>query len=317
MLRWLAVVAALVVAQSLHAQAYPSQSVRIVVAFGPGAATDLFARLVAQYLQDPLGQSVLVDNKPGANGSIAAEFVARAKPDGYTLMFSTATAHASNVWLMKQLRYDPIKDFEPITRLGTLNFVVAVPADSPYRSVADMIADAKARPGRVSIATANATGTIAAHSIIKWAGAEMIAVPYKSSPQALTDMLGGRVSTMISDTASGAGWLKSGKIRGLAVTGARRSGLYPNLPTLDEVGMKGFDLTGWFGLYAPAGTPRTVVGVLNARVKDAINVPELRTKAGDLGLDVFSSTSEALAEHTRAEIRAWERYVKDAGLQPE
>lgn len=297
------------------AQGYPAQSIKIVVPFGAGAATDLFARLVAQHLQPLNGQLVVVDNKPGGNGAIAAEYVARAKPDGYTLMFSTATAHASNVWLMKQITYDPVKDFEPITRLGTLNFVIAVPVNSPYRDTAELISAAKAQPGKISIATANATGTIAGHAFGKWAGADITIVPYKSSPQALTDLMGGRVSSMVADFTSGAGWLKSGKMRGLAVTGATRSSLYPEVPTLDELGMKGFDLIGWFGLYAPAGTARSIITLLNSKVAEVLANPELKPQFANLGLDVFSSTPEALGAHTRAEIRNWERYVKDAGLE--
>lgn len=297
------------------AQSYPAQSIKFVVPFGAGAATDLFARLVAQHLQPLNGQLVVVDNKPGGNGAIAAEYVARAKPDGYTLMFSTATAHASNVWLMKQLSYDPVKDFEPITRLGTLNFVIAVPVNSPYRDTAELISAAKSQPGKISIATANATGTIAGHALVKWAGADITIVPYKSSPQALTDLMGGRVTSMVSDFTSGAAWLKSGKMRGIAVTGAKRSSLYPEVPTLDELGMKGFDLIGWFGLYAPAGTARGIITLLNAKVAEVLANPELKPQFANLGLDVFSSTSEALGAHTRAEIRNWERYVKDAGLE--
>jgi len=299
----------------LGAQPYPSQPVKVVVPFGAGAATDLFARIVSQHLQTLLGQSVVVDNKPGGNGAIAAEYVARARPDGYTLMFSTASAHASNVWLMKQLRYDPVKDFDPVTRLGTVNFFIAVPGDAPHRSLSELVSAARTQPGRLSIATANATGTVASHAFARWSGADIVIVPYKSSPQAITDVMGGRISSMIGDFTSGASWLRSGRMRALALTGAKRSSLYPEIPTLDELGMKGFDLIGWFGLYAPAGTPRAAVALLNAKVAEVLANPELRPQFADLGLDVFSSTPEALGAHTRAEIRNWERYVRDAGLE--
>ena len=318
MLRIVAVLLLAVVAMApAQAQNYPNQPIKFVIAFGPGAATDVYARLVAESLQGIIGQPVIVENRPGANGSIAAEQVARAKPDGYTLMFSTATAHASNVWLMKEIRYNPVTDFVPITRLGLIAFTIAVSGDSPYKSLQDLIDAARKQPDKLSIASANASGLVSVHSFLKTFDLKMTLVEYKSSPQALTDVLGGRVTAMVADFVGAAGQLSAGKLRPLAVTTKKRSPLYPDVPTMDELGVKGFDVVGWFGLYAPKGTSSDIVKLLNAKVAQAVAKPELKPQFTKLGLEVFTSTPEALAEHTKAEIRAWERYVMDFGIQPE
>jgi tripartite-type tricarboxylate transporter receptor subunit TctC len=307
----------LLLAVPLHAQTYPERPITLVVPFGPGSATDIFARVVAQNLAPILRQNVLVDNKPGGNATIAAEAVARAAADGYTLMVSTASAHASNVFLLKELRYDPIKDFEPITRLGIVHFFVAVSRDSPYRTLQDLLDDAKANPGRLSIAQSSASGIVTARALLTWSGVNMIEVPYRSSPQAMTDLTGGRVTAMVADFAAGASQLEAGAIRPLAVTAAKRSTHSPETPTLQELGMEGFDLIGWFGLYAPAKTPRPVLDKLSAAVAEIMAKPELKSRFAQLGYEAFSSTPEQLAAHTKAEIAAWGRYVKAFSIDPQ
>jgi tripartite-type tricarboxylate transporter receptor subunit TctC len=307
----------LVLAASPQAQIYPDRPVTLVVPFGPGSATDIFARVIAQNLSPVLRQNVLVDNKPGGNATIAAEAVARAPADGYTLMVSTASAHASNVYLLKELRYDPIKDFEPITRLGIVHFFIAVSRDSPYRTLKDLLDDAKANPGRLSIAQGSASGIVSARALLTWSGVNMIEVPYRSSPQAMTDLTGGRVTAMIADFAAASSQLEAGAIRPLAVTAARRSTHSPDTPTLQELGMEGFDLIGWFGLYAPAKTPRPVLERLSAAVAEIMAKPELKSRFAQLGYEAFSSTPDELAAHTKAEIAAWGRYVKAVSIDPQ
>ncbi|MGE0749782.1 MAG: Bug family tripartite tricarboxylate transporter substrate binding protein [Variibacter sp.] len=312
MLRYfaLAVVLALSTA-SAGADTYPARPISLVVPFGPGSATDIFARIVTQTLQDDLGQTIIVDNKPGANAVIAAEYVARAQPDGYTLMISTASAHASNVYLIKNLRYDPIKDFEPIAWIGTVNFFVAVEGSSPYKTLDDLLTAARKNPGKLSFANSSASAIVSNQAVAKFGGLDVIHVPYKSSPQAMTDVVAGQVTAMIADFPAAASYLASGKLRALAVTGAKRSELYPDIPTLAELGMKDFDLIGWFGIYAPAGTPKDVVQLLSKKLSVVMAKPAVKQRLNQLGYEVFSTSPDALRDHTKAEIANWGRYVKD------
>jgi tripartite-type tricarboxylate transporter receptor subunit TctC len=305
---------ALLVSAPLHAQTYPSQPISLVVPFGPGSATDIYARMVAQNLQEALGQSVLVENKPGGNAAIAANYVARSKPDGYTLMVSTASAHAANVSLMKNLQYDPVKDFSPVSWIGTVRFFVAVNADSPYKTFDDLIADARKNPGKLSFGNSSASAIVASRAIVKFAGVDMIHVAYKSSPQAMTDLLGNRLTVMIGDFAAAAGHLASGKLRALAVTGITRSELHPEVPTLDELGMKGFDLIGWFGIFAPAGTPVEAIDTLSKGFAIAMAKPELKTRMNQMGYEVFSTSPDGLRKHTQVEIDNWKRYVAEFNI---
>lgn len=299
-----------------HAQdSYPSRPVTIVAPFGPGSATDIFTRVVAQGLQEEIGQSVVVENKPGGNAAIAAEYVKNAAPDGYTLMMSTASAHASNVHLLDSIPYDPLEDFEPVAWIGTVGFFVAVSADSPYQTIADLIEDAKAKPGELTFGTANASGIVTSQSLTNWAGLDMIHVPYPSSPQAMLDLMGGRLTVMIADTAAAAEQLGSGQIRALAMSAGTRSKLYPDVPTLAESGLEGFDLIGWFGVYAPAGTPQEVVELLNSNLKVVMEKAEVQEKLNKLGYEVFATSPEELERHTRQEIDRWGEYVEKYDLE--
>jgi tripartite-type tricarboxylate transporter receptor subunit TctC len=296
-------------------QAFPERPITLVLPFGPGSATDVFARIIAKNLQEVIGQSVVIENKPGGNATIAAEQVARAQPDGHTLMVSTATAHAANLYLLKDIRYDPIKDFEPISRLGTVGFFVAVNGPAPYRTLDDLLQDARKNPGKLTFANSSASAIVSSQAIMKWAGVDMIAVPYRSSPPAMTDLLGGRITTMIGDFAAAASFLEAKSMRPLAVTGIQRSKLHPDVPTLDELGLKGFDLIGWFGLYAPAKTPKRIIDILNAKVVEVIARPQLKPQFDALGYEAFSTTPEQLLAHTKAEIAAWARYTREFDLK--
>ena len=311
----LTLLSVVMIASAAAAQAFPERSITLIVPFGPGSATDVFARIIGQNLQDAIGASVVIENKAGGNATMAAEMVARAQPDGHTLMVSTASAHASNVYLMKELRYDPLRDFEPVSRLGTVGFFIAVNGASPYRTLDDLIQDARRNPGKLTFANSSASGIVSSQAFMKWAGLDMIGVPYRSSPQAMTDLLGGRITAMIGDFAAAASYLQSGSIRALALTGIQRSKLYPDIPTLDELGMKGFDLIGWFGLYAPAKTPKHVIDLLNRKIVEVMAKPELKPKFDALGYEGFSSTPEGLLAHTKAEIAAWGRYTKEYDLK--
>lgn len=293
------------------AQNYPDRPISLVVPFGGGSATDIFARVVAQHLQEELGQTIVVLNKPGANAVIAAEHVAQAQPDGYTLMISSATAHAANVYLVDKLRYDPIKDFEPISWIGTINFFIAVESSSPYKTLDDLLAAARKNPGKLTFANSSASAIVTNQALAKFAGIDVIHVPYKSSPQAMTDLIGGQVTTMVADFPAAASYLASGKFRALAVTANKRSELAPDIPTLAEFGLKDFNLIGWFGIYAPAGTPKNVLDLVGKKLAVVMAKPDVKKRLNELGYEVFSSSPEELRAHNKADIANWGRYVKD------
>jgi tripartite-type tricarboxylate transporter receptor subunit TctC len=293
------------------AQTYPDRPISLVVPFAGGSATDIFARIVAQPLQEELRQPIVILNKPGANAVIAAEYVARAEPDGYTLMISSATAHAANVYLVENLRYDPIKDFEPISWIGTINFFIAVEGSSPYKTLDDLLNAARKNPGKLTFANSSASAIVSNQALAKFAGVDVIHVPYKSSPQAMTDLIGAQVTSMVADFPAASSYLASGRLRALAVTGAKRSELAPDIPSLAELGMKDFNLIGWFGIYAPAQTPKNVLELLSKKLAIVMAKPDVKKRLNELGYEVFSSTPEELRAHNKADIANWGRYVKD------
>jgi tripartite-type tricarboxylate transporter receptor subunit TctC len=301
---------------ALAQESFPSRPVTLVVPFAAGSATDVFARIVSAELRNKLGQPVVVENRPGANGAVAAESVKRAAPDGYTVLMGT-TGTASNVWLMKDQRINPIKDFEPVSRLGAISWVIAVSATSPYKTLGDLVTAARAQPGKLSIAHSSAGALITGQTMIKAFKLDMIAVPYKSSPQAMTDLIGGQVNAMAADFASGAGHFSNGAMRPLAVSGKQRSALYPAVPTMHESGVTDFDLVGWFGTFVPVGTPRSVINTLNSKIVEAVAMPSIRPQTDKMGIEPITTTPEGMADFLRREIAKWEIYVRDAGLKPE
>lgn len=308
---------ALALGQNAHAQAYPAGPVRLVIPFAPGSATDVYARLVAKHLSDAFGQPFLVESKPGANGSIAAQLVAKARPNGLTLFFTTNTTHAANPSLMKQMTYDPVKDFEPITKIGGVAFFMAVEGASPYKSVGDVIEAAKARPGRINYGSGNSLGILAGASLQKMSGVQMTHVPYKSTPQAIVDLIGGQIAFLFVDFSVSRPHVQSGRARLLAVATLKRSPLAPDVPTMDEVGFKGFDIPAWLGLFAPAGTPKEIIARLNEETVKVIARPDVKQTLANMGIDAFTSTPEELGEYVKSEIQKWARLAKDAGLQAE
>lgn len=309
--------AALLLSSAALAQAYPNKVVKLVVPFAAGSGTDAVARITAQNLTDALGQQVIVDNKPGANGAIAAEFVARSAPDGYTLFMTTNTTHSANPSLMKKINYDPVKDFAPVSRMGNLPFMLVVNPELPIKSVKDLIEYARKNPGKVSYGTGNSTGIVAGATFGLANKIELLHVPYKSTPPAMTDVMGGQVTMMFTDLASGIGNVKAGRMRALAVTTAKRSALVPELPSMEEAGVPNFDLNSWNGVFAPAGTPADIVARLNAELVKIVARPEVKDKFAQIGFDAFTSTPAELDAFVRSELVKWAKLVKDAGIEAE
>ncbi|AEG92504.1 Bug family tripartite tricarboxylate transporter substrate binding protein [Ramlibacter tataouinensis] len=299
------------------AQPYPAGPVTLVVPFAAGSGTDAVARAVGQKLSERLKQPVLIDNKPGASAQVGAVFVAAAKPDGYTLFMTTNTSHSANPSLFKSLRYDPIKDFTPIARVGELPFALAVHPGVPARSLQELIAHARANPGKLSYATPNSTSLVATETIKRMAGVQMTAIPYKSSPQAMTDLIGGQVQVYVTDLGSGMSMLKSDKIRTLAVTTAESTPLLPGVPPVGKT-LPGFDLTSWNGIFGPAGLPPPVVDRLNAELQVVLADRELQGKLAQIGFQVSPSRTPAeFAQYVSAQLAHWTQLIKQAGITPE
>jgi tripartite-type tricarboxylate transporter receptor subunit TctC len=299
------------------AQSYPSKPITIIVPFGPGSATDTISRVVAQHLGAALKQSVVVETRPGANGALAALYVARSAPDGYTLFMSTNSPHSAAPFLMKNVAYDPVKDFTPVTRAGSYTLMLVVHPSIPAKSVKELIDYVRANPGKLSFASANTSGIVAGETLKHWAKLDMLHVPYKSTPPALNDLLPGRVSMMFIDLTSGLPHVKAGTLRALATTRLKRSALFPDVPTMDEAGVEGFDMDSWAGVFAPAHTPPEVVKLLNAELRKIIDNPEIKAKLGQVGFEAFSSTPEEMSEFVKVQLVKWGKMVKDAGIQPE
>ncbi|MDM0032580.1 tripartite tricarboxylate transporter substrate binding protein [Variovorax sp. J22P271] len=297
---------------------YPKQPIRLVVPFAAGSGTDAVARITAQMLGEALKGSVIVDNRAGANGVIAAEAVAKAAPDGYTLFMTTNTTHSANPSLFKRLPYDPVKDYTPISRMGNLPFMLVVNNDLPVKNVDELLAWGRAHPGKLSYASGNSTGIVSGATLSRMSGIPMLHVPYKSTPPAIADLIGGQVSMMVVDLAAGLATVQAGRMRAIAVTTQERTQLFPELPPLaDTPALKGFDITSWNGVYGPAGMPKDTVAKLNQALAGMANGAVFRERVAKLGFDAFGSTPEALGSFTVAELGKWKKLVEAAGIQPE
>ena len=313
----LALLLAAVAAAPAAAQGYPSAPVTLVVPFAAGSGTDAVARTVAQKLSERLKQPVVVDNKPGASAQLGAQFVAKAKPDGYTLFMTTNTSHSANPSLFRSLSYDPVKDFTPITRVGELPFALAVHPSVPARTMQELIDHARANPGKLSYATPNSTSLVAMESIKRIADVSMQAVPYKSSPQAMTDLIGGVVQVYVVDFGSGMSMLKSDRIRTLGVTTAQESRILPGVPPIGRT-VRGFDLTSWNGIFGPAGLPRPVVDRLNAEMQVVLADKEVQDKLAGLGFEVWPTrTPDEFGKYVADQLVHWTRLIQQAGIKPE
>jgi tripartite-type tricarboxylate transporter receptor subunit TctC len=316
--RTLLAVCALALSVPAQPQGYPAKPIRIVVPFAAGSATDTMARAYGAEMQKLLGQPIVVDNKPGANGMIGAEAVARAAPDGYTLLWGTNSTNAANASLFRKLPYDPEKDFAPVAFLGAVPLIVAVNNEFPAKTLAELLAYAKANPDKISFAAASASQRVATEMLNGMAGTKMTYVPYKSSPGAITDLISGQVQLFTADLAVTLPQVKAGKIRGLAVTSAKRTPLAPDLPTVAEAGkLPGYELIAWFGAFAPAGTPKDVIAQLNAAINKATESKDLRERMDTLGVEMNPQSPEFLAKWAQSESRKWAKAIKDAGIQPE
>ena len=299
------------------AQTYPSKPVTFVVPFAAGSATDQLARALGQSLTEQTKQAVVVDNKAGASGMLAAQSVARAPADGYTVLITTNTTHAANEHLYKKLPYNPVKDFSAVTALGKGSQILVVNAGSPYKSVADLLAKAKKEPRKLSFGSGSSSSRVAGELFKQMAGVDILHVPYKSNPLAVTDLLGGQIDMMITDTATGLPQVKAGKLRALGVSTLKRSPLLPDVPTLSEAGVKGYDMGYWFAAYAPAGTPPTVVARLRELLVNATASPAAKSFFESTGSEPFTTTPEALAKFQLEESRKWGSVIKAAGIEPE
>ena len=301
---------------NVNAQGYPAKPVKLVVPFPAGSATDQVARVVGQELQAALGQPFVVENKPGAQGTIAAEGVAKSPPDGYTLMVSTNTPQAAAPALFKQLRYDPVKDFAPIARLGTISFMIMVAADFPARDYKGFLAHAKANPGKLSAGYGSAGSQVSQAMLRSMGKIDFIDVPYQGLPQAMTDVMGGAISFTFADLANALAQQKGGKLRGIAVTSAKRSPLAPEVPAIAEE-LPGYELIAWFALMAPAGTPREIVSSLHSVTAKALAKSDVVAKFSTLGTDVGPMDPAQLETFIKSEIAKWARMAKEAGIQPQ
>jgi len=312
--------AVLFAAGALHAfaQEYPAKSVHVVITFPPGSATDIVGRVVCQKLSEFWGQPVVVENRGGAGGSIGTAIVAKAAPDGYTLLINSS-AHAVNPAIYAKLPYDTLKDFVEIAPLAGQPNVLVVPPNSPYKSVADLIAAAKAKPGAINFASAGVgSGTHLNLEKFKLAtGTNVTHIPYKGTQEVLTDLLGGRVDFYFAPISAAISAMRSGKLRPLAVSTAKRSSQLPDVPTVAESGAPGFEFTLWFGLWAPAGTPANIVDKINKDVNRAVADPGVSAQLAKLGNDTMSMSSAEFGKFVRREIDDYAKVIKAAGIKPQ
>jgi tripartite-type tricarboxylate transporter receptor subunit TctC len=308
---------ALLAAGAATAQDYPSRAITLVVAFAAGSGIDPTARIIGDELSRALKQPVVLDYKPGANGAIAASAVARAAPDGYTIFMTTVSTHSANPNLLKRIPYDPVRDFAAVSRVGNLPFMLVIDPKIPATSVPEFIAYVKANPGGLSYASTNAIGLVAGATLKRVAGLDLEHVPYRSSPQAINDVMTGRLAMMFVDFALGSPQVRVGNVRALAVTTKERSALLPDIPSMTEAGLPSFDLIPWNAIFAPANTPKPVVERLNAELRRIIADPKVKERLAGIGFDAFASTPEELDAFVRDDLAKWTRWVKEAGIAPE
>ena len=317
--RSLIALSALFLCAAAVAQPFPSKQIRVVVPFPPGGAVDFYARVVQQGLAEALGQTVVIDNRAGASGMVGAEHVAKSPPDGYTLLLGNIASLAINVGIYPKMPYDPVKDFTPIMRTIDVNYVLVVHPSVPATTVAELVAHAKANPGKLAYGSAGSGSLphLATELFKAGTGIDMVHVPYKGGGPMVTDLLGGTVHVVIGDQANLMPHVKSGKLRALAVASARRSPNYPELPTIAEAGVPGFQATAWNALVAPAGTPPDVVRRIHDAFAKTMAQPAVREKLMGAGLEPVGDTPEELARFIPAEIAKWSKIAKDVGAKAE
>ena len=294
---------------------YPNRTITLVLPFAAGSGTDTTTRIISQHLGAALGVGIVIDNRPGANGMIAATYVARAAPDGYTLFVTTNTTHSANPYLLKTLTYDPLKDFTPIARTGDLPFMLVVHPDVPAETVAELVVYAKANPGKLTYASGSSSAIVSGATFAHNAGIDMLHVPYKSSPPAMNDVIGGRITMMFTDVLTGLPHVNGNALRALAVTTKDRSPLVPNLPSMQEAGVPDFDITSWQGYFGPANLPKEIVTRLNTEIRKIVEKPEIKAQLATLGMDAFSGTPEELRAFVGDQLVLWEKLIRNAGIE--
>lgn len=309
---------ALMVVAPVSAQGgYPNRPIKMVVSVGAGGATDTLARHLAEKLSAAFGQPVVVENQPAASGVIAAQTVKNAAPDGYTILIGTNTTHAGNQAFLKNVPYDPQNDFEPISRLGLAALLLGVNNNVPAKSVAELTAYAKANPGKLAFGAGTGSARLATEMYKSIAGIDLLSVPYKGNQAALTDLRGGQIQILFGDIALMQPQVKAGAVRGLAVSSAKRSATMPDLPTMQEAGVAGYELVGWIAAFAPKGTPAPVVKRLNEEMNKALADKDFADRLYALGVDAAPGTPEQLRDWVKSETKKWGDLAKGAGIQPE
>ena len=317
-MRALPLLCALLAGGGASAEGYPSKSIRLIVPFAAGGAVGAVARVLSAPLTASLGQAIVIDNRGGAGGVIGMDAVAKSPPDGYTLLL----AHSGLTYmpgLYRKLPFDPAKDFDGVITAVSGSYVLAVAADAPFKTVAELIAYAKTNPGRLTYGSAGIGSTLhlAAEFFKRAAGIDILHVPYKGAAQATTDLVGGQVQMMFGPLVAIMPLAEAGKIRALAVTSAKRSALAPTVPTMIESGIAGFEVTGWYGLAAPAGTPRAIVEKLNAETNSALKSPELIEQFRLQGYEPLGGTPDAMNAQIKTDVAQWTKIIRDAGIEPQ
>lgn len=299
------------------AQTYPSKTITFVVPFAAGSATDQLARALGQSITEQTKKAVVIDNKAGASGMLAAQWVARAAPDGYTVLIATNTTQSANEHLYKKLPYDPVKDFAPVTGLGKGGQILVVNANSPYKTVADLLAAARTSPGKLSFGSGSASSRVAGEMLKQLGGVDILHVPYKSNPLAITDLLGGQIDLMVTDTSTGMPQVKAGKLRALGYSIQKRSVQLPDVPTLAEAGVKGYELGYWFAAYVPAGTPPAVIARLSELLHTGVKSAPAKLFFETAGSEAWTTTPDELARFQASETLKWGKVIKAAGIEAE
>ena len=319
LIKWWMWCACACITQVALAQAYPAKPIRFVLGFPAGTNVDLLARPIAQRLSEQFGQQVIVDNRAGATGLIANEFVARAAPDGYTLLMAPGSSLTSTPHLQRKMPYDSLRDFAPIIQVNAFPQVLIVNPVVPAKTVKELIAIARAKPGVLTFGSSGVGSAfhLAGELFKSMAKVDMLHVPYKGGNLALTDLVGGRIDLMFYSFAIAQPQIKAGRLRAIAVTGLKRDPFAPDVPTVDESGLKGYEITGWHGVFAPAGTPREIVARLNAAITSILGTREIRELWASQGMEVVTTTPEQFATRIRADYDKYGRVVKAVGIQPE
>ena len=311
--------AGLVAPNAALAQHYPSKPIRLLIGFAPGSATDSVARILAEPLGAALGQQVVVDNKPGAASTLATSMVAKAAADGYTLTLGTNSAMATGpAGVMRNIDYDPVKDFTPIGKVATVNFMLVGNTKVPAQTLTELMAYSKRNADKVNCASGNTNGVVFCELFKQRVGANLMGVPYKSTPQALTDVIGGQVQLMFVDVPSGGPRVKAGQLQAYAVTSLKRSAVLPDVPTMGEAGVQNFpDNSGWWGLYGPAGLPAPIAAKITAALDQVLQREDVKQRLHNLGVEISPASPQELDRFLKSQLQDWRKFLKDFNIQPE